>query len=301
MARTRQCSASCLSALLAALIAAPPAAGHAVDPTRLPVGDRFIRTSAPGVGYAFVCRADNWFGGWFGGGAQVRGPWFAADGLTWDATAKRTVAGVVAWVSHFLVAVSGETRRVDGNGLPRHPTGRFPIAPDDPAFVFDRNPNTVAAQSIRWGLPAAPRVAATPTCLGGGAIGILLSGVRLFAPHDVQNRDAVAWEVQDSCQGHPEARGTYHYHSISSCLARDARTRDRPGRHSPLVGFAADGFGIYGNLGEGGRALTNADLDVCHGHSHAFAPGGAFVFHYHKTLEFPYALGCFRGAPVRVR
>jgi hypothetical protein len=66
------------------------------------------------------------------------------------------------------------------------------------------------------------------------------------------------------------------------------------------VGYIADGFGIYGNLGEGGRALANADLDECHGHAHVIAVNGASVnqYHYHQTREFPYTVGCFKGKPV---
>ena len=37
---------------------------------------------------------------------------------------------------------------------------------------------------------------------------------------------------------------------------------------------------------------TNADLDICHGHSH-----GALGYHYHATIEYPYTIGCYRGTP----
>ena len=32
------------------------------------------------------------------------------------------------------------------------------------------------------------------------------------------------------------------------------------------MGYAIDGFGIFGRYGDGGKALTSADLDECHGH-----------------------------------
>ncbi len=55
----------------------------------------------------------------------------------------------------------------------------------------------------------------------------------------------------------------YHYHSITSCIP------DQPDAtgHSSLVGYAFDGFGIYGNLGVGGQPMTDATLDLCHGHT----------------------------------
>ena len=285
----------------AAVTVTPVAAvvgGAAVDPTRLLVGDPYVRTTSAGVGYAFMCNAGNPGGG----GATTKGPWFNSDGTTWNSLSKLVVSGVVSWVSSFTAMLTGTTRNASGNGLPTHTTGTFPVPSTDAVYAYDRNPNTISAQTIAWGLPGNPTVSTTPTCLNGGAIGVLLTGVRLFAPTDALNRDAVAWEAQDSCQGHPERTGQYHYHSISSCLSQGTTTRDTSGQHSPLVGYAADGFGIYGNLGEGGVALTNANLDECHGHSHAVTINGASTvqFHYHKTLEFPYALGCYRGTPVTV-
>lgn len=36
--------------------------------------------------------------------------------------------------------------------------------------------------------------------------------------------------------------------------------------HSPLFGYTLDGFGMFGPRSEGGKLVTNADLDECHGH-----------------------------------
>lgn len=269
-----------------------------VDATKLPLGDSYVRTTGAGVGYAFMCNPARSGGA----GATTKGPWFNADGTTYNSLAKLIVSGAVSWVSSFMQAVSGSSRTFSGNGLPTHTTGTFPVPSTDAVYAYDRNPNSISAQTIAWGLPASPTSNTTPTCLNGGTIGVLLTGVRLFAPTDELNRDAVAWEAQDSCQGHPQQAGQYHYHSISTCLQNDAATRDVAGQHSPLIGYAADGFGIFGNLGEAGKALTNADLDECHGHTGPVTVGGvtSTVYHYHKTLEFPYALGCYRGTPVTV-
>ncbi len=262
-----------------------------VDATKLPLGDNKFTTTAPAVGYVYACYSAGQ------GGATTKGPWFNGDGSTWNSTSKISVQGVVNWVSTFAVAL-GSTLGITGNGLPSQPTGTFPIASTDPAYAYDRNPNSIKTSAIAWGLPANPTVAATPSCTGLGAIGVLLDGARLFNADDGGYRDAVAWEVQDACQGHPQQQGTYHYHSVSSCLTQ----KDTAGQHSPLVGYIADGFGLYGNLGENGKALTNADLDVCHGHTHAITVNGVSVvqYHYHQTKEFPYTVGCFRGTPATI-
>jgi hypothetical protein len=65
------------------------------------------------------------------------------------------------------------------------------------------------------------------------------------------------------------------------------------------MGYAFDGFGIYGYYGTDGKEVTNASLDECHGHSHAIEWDGQQVemYHYHATREFPYTVGCFKGTP----
>lgn len=135
------------------------------------------------------------------------------------------------------------------------------------------------------------RVAATATCVGG-EVGYAVNGVPIFDGFDAGGRDAVAWEIQDECHGHPQMTGVYHYHDRSSCVA------DAGSTHSALIGYARDGFGIYGYRGIDGKELTNADLDECHGHSHTITWDGKEVgmYHYHATREFPYTVGCFRGA-----
>ena len=47
----------------------------------------------------------------------------------------------------------------------------------------------------------------------------------------------------DICDGHA-AEGMYHHHGYSQCLAD--RLGDRGGRHSPVWGYAADGYPIHG-------------------------------------------------------
>jgi len=131
-----------------------------------------------------------------------------------------------------------------------------------------------------------------------GTVGFLLTGGVFFNALDAQGKDAVAHEVQDHCQGHPERSGAYHYHHLTTCL-EPAASRTT---HSPLVGYALDGFGIFGRHGEGGRLLANGDLDECHGHTHEIEWDGRRVsmYHYHATWEYPYILGCFRGTPQRL-
>jgi hypothetical protein len=229
-----------------------------------------------------------------GGGAFTDGPWIGDDG-TFDFTTKAEVDGEVAWPSQLNLRLDGNRRLVTGNDLPEHTTGVYPIQPGDDAYRYDRNPNSIASQSLVWSLPADPVEAQSPSCVGLGPIGVMVSGAYIFNALDALGRDALAHEIQDHCQGHPERSGAYHYHSPSTCV-------DDPGDgHSNLEGYALDGFGIFGSRGEDGQELSSGDLDTCHGHTHVVEWDGQPVemYHYHLTWDYPYSVGCYRGTPVR--
>lgn len=281
-----------IGALVLATRSRAQTTGDPLDLTNLPLGDDKLSTT-PQVGYVYRC--GDGAGNEGAGGAQVEGPWIRDDG-TFDYTAKAVVDGAVEWDAHaFTIALRGDVRVLAGNNLPDHTTGVYPIAASDDAYQYDRNPNAIGAQTLTVELPANPTLAAQPNCLTPGAIGVLTSGVVIFDGLDALNRDAVAHETQDSCQGHPQISGAYHYHNLTECI-EDAGTG-----HSNLVGYAFDGFGIYGVRGEEGQPLTNADLDECHGHTHVIEWDGQQVemYHYHATYEYPYTLGCYRGTPVQ--
>ncbi len=258
-----------------------------VDLTHLEVGDGKYSTS-PQIGYVYSCMTS-----FNGGGAQGTGNWMNGDG-TWDATKKAVVDGSVTWPGSFTISIQGDQRVFTGNDLPDHPTGTFPVDPSDDAYAVDRNPNTIQEQSITLSLPVTPTAAAQPNCVGG-EVGIMLSGVVIFSAFDAEGRDAVAHEVQDNCDGHPQISGFYHYHSLSDCIEDTATSG-----HSALVGYAFDGYGIYGYYGEDGAEVENEDLDQCHGHTHMIEWDGQMVemYHYHATHEFPYVVGCFHGEPA---
>ena len=281
------------AAATVALAHAARSVGSPTDPRRLPIGDGKVTTSGAKRGYVYRCGV-----GGGGGGAFRDGPWIKGDG-TFDVTAKVLVDGSVRWSqARVSFTKSGAKLRIRGNGLPTtHTTGIYPIQESDDAYQYDRNPNSIAAQTVTFDVASAPRTASRPSCLTPGPVAVTKSGVVVFDGLDAMNRDAVAHEVQDACGGHPERTGVYHYHAIPACLTKG----DSAKAHSSLVGYALDGFGLYGPRGDGGKLLTNASLDVCHGHTHAVRVGGKLVrvYHYHATLEYPYTLGCFRRTAVR--
>jgi hypothetical protein len=126
----------------------------------------------------------------------------------------------------------------------------------------------------------------------GGEVGIMLTGVPLFNGFDAGLRDAAAHEVQDSCQGHPQVTGEYHYHSLSSCI-KDVSV-------STVIGFALDGFPITGPSVDKDKYLTTDNLDECHGITSEINLDGKKVtsYHYVMTEDFPYSVSCFKGKVV---
>jgi len=268
------------------------ASAGAVDPKAIPVGDGHISPS-PRVGYVDSCVSS--FGGI--GGAQAVGPWINTAAKTWDETTKIAVSGTVRWPNaSFSVSLAGSKRLIRFNDLPvGHATGVFPIATTDPAFSYDRNPNHIASQSVSWSLPASPAAARSPGCLGLGAIGVLDDGAYLYDALDGEGRDAAAHEVLDACAGHPDMSSSYHHHDVPPCLLAHA-----PNRKATLVGYALDGFGIFVVKDAHGDLPTNTSLDACHGTTSVVPWSGKAtrIYHYVATLEYPYAVGCYRGTPI---
>ena len=88
--------------------------------------------------------------------------------------------------------------------------------------------------------------------------------------------------------------GILHHHAVPSCILSKATGR------STLVGYAADGYGIYVERTASGALLTNTDLDACHGRTSRVLWNGKeqSVYHYDATLEYPYTVGCYHGTPI---
>jgi hypothetical protein len=271
---------SILLALLLAVAGAAPL--HPTAAQSLPLGDGRVGTR-PEVGYVDACSTT-----FRAGGARHAGPWI--DGATWYPSLKPHVLGDVTWPqASFTLTQQGEALDVRSNGLPvGEPTGTFPIARSDPAYAFDTNPNAIVPQDLSFAIPAAPTEAAQPSCLPMGMIGFTTTGVALYSALDDAGRDAAAHEIQDLCDGHPQGKGQYHYHSSSPCL---------PGAQTDgLVGYALDGYPILGMRDADGALITNADLDACHGrHENVTVDGRSYDYAYRLTQAYPYTLGCFTG------
>lgn len=258
------------------------------DCRSLRLGDGHVTTTSPARGKLYACSAGNPNAP---GSEADRITWIDWAGGTWNLLSKPFLPrGAFAPEAGTLrVSEAGGVRTIAINNLPVDlRIGDWPLTQYPDLSAIDRNPGVPSAASYTFNLPMSPTVRAAPSCTSLGAIGVTLNGVVLYNAMDARGNDALAHEVVDEFGGHP-AMSDYHYHYLPERL--DAAPM--ADGHSGLVGYIRDGFGLYGYAGVGGKELSNADLDECHGHEHD--PLG---YHYHATIEYPYTVGCYRGAPA---
>jgi len=182
---------------------------------------------------------------------------------------------------------------IKSQGYPNHPTAIFPNS---------GNPNSIQVQDFTFRLPLEPRLAPSITRLPMGPVGTAVNGVVFFNPFEQGGMNAVEGYSEvwlDACCGHPQQTGVYHYHKYPVCVK--SPFKDDGKQHSPIIGFAWDGFPIHGPYEADGIMAHESDklaepglaLDACNGHSD---PDRGY--HYHATPgRFPYILGGYRGVP----
>lgn len=178
---------------------------------------------------------------------------------------------------------------IKSQGYPNHPTAVFPNS---------GNPNSIRVQQFTFRLPLEPKLADKITRVPMGPIGMALNGVVFFNPFEAGGMNAVEGYSEvwlDSCCGHPQQEGVYHYHKYPSCVK--SPFPDKGKEHSPIIGFAFDGFPIYGPYEDDGvlakdlKAASGRALDVCNGHKDEQRG-----YHYHVTPgRFPYVFGGYAG------
>ena len=178
---------------------------------------------------------------------------------------------------------------IRSQGYPNHPTADFPNS---------GNPNTIRIHDFTFYLPLLPRKAEHITRLPMGPIGTAINGVVFFNPFEQGGMNALEGYSEvwlDSCCGHPEMRGVYHYHKYPTCVK--SPFPDDSNQHSPVIGFAFDGFPVHGPYEAKGRRAMDIEsdlaLDACNGHEDRERG-----YHYHATPgKFPYIIGGYAGVP----
>lgn len=118
------------------------------------------------------------------------------------------------------------------------------------------DPNIPSNQNFTYKITRNPsKNTGTPVTVGLGHIGVWTNGVSVFNSQDAQSynnkniwhQNAYIFEGSsfDSCLGHPDQSGEYHHHVNPRCLYNDEDST----HHSPIIGYAFDGYPIYGAYG----------------------------------------------------
>lgn len=149
-------------------------------------------------------------------------------------------------------------------------------------------------------IPVNPVMADAPTSLGTVAkVGLGIDGVPIFA--DAPSvLDTGHMPALDTCGGHVDPGGWYHWHATASDIDTvfafediDANCTSVDQDETALFGYAFDGFAMYGTLEADGT--TPVDLDECGGHIGIAAHGDETVYHYHASESFPNLPTCLVG------
>ncbi|MBA2116531.1 YHYH protein [Bremerella alba] len=148
------------------------------------------------------------------------------------------------------IEVVGDQRIIRANGIPDHQTGSFPNR---------GNPNGITQQQYVFKLPANPKPADRITPLPMQDFGIGVNGVPFDpgAAEWYQGNPRGGWQYEalsgavplgmDANHAHVQPTGAYHYHGLPSDLLKSLNVQR--GKHSPIIGWAADGFPIYALYG----------------------------------------------------
>ncbi|TMW65914.1 hypothetical protein Poli38472_003679 [Pythium oligandrum] len=216
------------------------------------------------------------------------------DGLVVDQNPV-TPRGTSIWLNPEGVSVMNTATYVivRSNGIPNGFYGPFPN-------IY--NKFKVLAQDYLFRLPRQPVVAAQVTRTPVDTpIAVMINGIPLFSSQsaiyggDVMSSSNKAYVLRDKCNGLVDGGGDYRYYGPPDCLLFElSGGLDGAGKPSPLLGYAFDGFPIYGPYTESGVLPT--DLDACNGRI-----GDDGTYRYHVTpAKAPYVIGCFRGEPLGI-
>ena len=160
------------------------------------------------------------------------------------------------------------------------------------------NPNTPVNENFVYKITRSPaQNTGTATTIGLGHTGVWSNGVSVFNVSDgmsynnagVWNRNAYFWEGSsfDNCLGHPAPNGEYHHHVNPQCLYDKTDAT----HHSPIIGYAFDGFPIYGAYGYANTNGTGSIKRIVSGYT--ITNPSATTRVNGPAVNSTYPLGCF--------
>ncbi len=100
------------------------------------------------------------------------------------------------------------------------------------------------------------------------------------------NLDTVATGQLDVCGGHAGRGDDYHYHASPICMIEAMKNAG----DDAIIGWAYDGFPIFGDQNPDGSEIEEGTLDPCNGQIDSL-----FGYRYHTSPTWPYVIQCLVG------
>jgi hypothetical protein len=221
-------------------------------------------------------------------------------------TLSLTTTGVPTYHNaYYLVPVSTTTATVT--------TVAYSAATNSAMYLVPYTPASIKPQTVTVNI--CPSKAASTTLTSGGAIGFTLQGEAIYNAYEGNGLGTPAMSDNasytfstggvsytayfiDQCNSHPTplaAGYNWHHHGIPSCLISSLDTATGP---SHLLGFALDGFPIYGGRDINGAVITASQLDACNGITSVTPEFSTPTYHYvlplNDTSKFS-SMNCYSG------
>lgn len=130
------------------------------------------------------------------------------------------------------------------------------------------------------------------------ALGVAVNGVPIYdytaggemteadLAHHQAHHDTFQTKQLDVCGGHAGRGDDYHYHMAPTCMIEQMENKG----DDAIIGWAFDGYPIYGNNNPDGSPIAGGDLDICNGQ-----PDATFGYRYHTSDGSPYIVQCLMG------
>ncbi|MEP2980979.1 MAG: YHYH protein [Lentilitoribacter sp.] len=152
-------------------------------------------------------------------------------------------------------------------------------------------------------IPLNPQLSDTPKTRDS-SLGVAINGVPIFdytgggemsesdLYHHQTQHDTLITQQLDVCGGHAGRGDDYHYHVAPKCMIEEM---DNAGPGA-IIGWAFDGFPIYGDINPDGSEILKGALDVCNGQL-----DDTFGYRYHTSKDAPYIVQCLMGDMPDIR
>lgn len=136
------------------------------------------------------------------------------------------------------------------------------------------------------------------------SLGVAVNGVPIFdytgggemsqddLHHHQTEHDTILTHQLDVCGGHAGRGDDYHYHASPTCMIEQMENAD----DNPIIGWAFDGYPIYGDDNPDGTPIEAGTLDVCNGQADEI-----FGYRYHTSNGAPYIIQCLMGEVADIR